>query len=77
MVITLAYYNEIAIFLLVDNQIGTYAGGGGQSYCPGGNGGDGGKPGSYALNKARGCYDKTAEGGNAGSAVRGGGGGTR
>ena len=69
-------HNKISISLLVANQIGTYAGGGGQSSYPGGNGGDGGKPGSYPLNKAPHCYDKTAQGGNAGSAVQGGGGGT-
>ena len=39
-------------------------------------GGDGGKPGSYPLNKAPHCYDKTAQGGNAGSTEKGGGGGT-
>lgn len=57
-------------------QIGTYAGGGGQATCPGGNGGNGGKPGDWALNKAPDCSDKSAAGGNAGSASIGGGGGT-
>jgi len=52
-----------------------YAGGGGQSSCPGGNGGKGGKAGSWALNKAPHCVDRTAQGGNAGSAALGGGGG--
>ncbi|XP_068756229.1 PE-PGRS family protein PE_PGRS61-like [Montipora capricornis] len=55
-------------------QIGTNAGGGGQSSVPvemevmG-------KPGSYPLNTAPHCYDRSAEGGNAGSASHGGGGG--
>ena len=55
--------------------MGRYAGGGGQSSCPGGNGGNGGNAGSWALNKAPHCYDKSATGGNAGSASLGGGGG--
>ena len=60
--------------------MGTYAGGGGSSNCPAGNGGDGGNAGSWALNEAKppsrhSCRDKTKTGGNAGSASLGGGGG--
>ena len=56
-------------------QSGTYAGGGGQSSCPGGDGGNGGVAGNWPLNGAPHCYDRSAQGGNAGSAVLGGGGG--
>ena len=57
-------------------QIGTSAGGGGQSSCPGGNGGNGGNAGNWPPHRAPHCYDKSAEGGNAGTSALGGGGGT-
>lgn len=56
-------------------QIGTSAGGGGQSSCPGGNGGNGGNAGNWPPHRAPHCYDKSAEGGNAGTSALGGGGG--
>jgi len=58
-------------------QLGTNAGGGGESSCPGGKGGDGGRAGDWALNKSPHCDHKSAQGGNAGTAVHGGGGGTK
>ena len=57
-------------------QIGTSAGGGGQSSCPGGDGGNGGNAGNWSLFGAPKCYDESAEGGNAGTSALGGGGGT-
>lgn len=54
-------------------QVGTYAGGGGRSSCPGSNGGNGGQAGDTT---GRACYDNSAAGGNAGSADNGGGGGS-
>ncbi|KAJ7379813.1 hypothetical protein OS493_012560 [Desmophyllum pertusum] len=57
-------------------ETGTYAGGGGQSSCPGGNGGNGGNAGNWPQNRAPYCNDKSAAGGNAGSASLGGGGGS-
>ena len=52
-------------------QIGDYAGGGGQSSCPGGNGGNGGESGQ-SLGQ---CPSST--GGGAGTSSRGGQGGIR
>ena len=57
-------------------QAGTPAGGGGQSSCPGGAGGNGGQRGQWPLGRAPHCYDRSrAQGGNVGSSIRGGGGG--
>lgn len=65
------------MFFVVVYQIGINVGGGGQFSCFGGNGGDGGKLGSYFFNKVLYCYDRSVEGGNVGLVFYGGGGGSK